>query len=55
MVQKYLVFRAGKYVRVSNRYINSDIHGRAGYLSIVHILAKFDLMRIVIYFPLKYL
>ena len=53
MVQKYSVFQVGKYVRVSNRYINSEIHARAGYLSIVHVLTKLDLMRIMIYYPLK--
>ena len=55
MVQKYSVFRVGKYVRASNIYINSDIHSRAGYLSIVHVLDKLDLMRIMINFTLKYL
>lgn len=53
MVQKYSVYRVGKYVRVSNRYIMSDIHPKAGYISVVHVLAKLDLMRIIMI--LKYL
>ena len=52
MVQKYSVYRVGKYVRVRHRYIMSDIHPKAGYISVVHVLAKLDLMRIMI---LKYL
>ena len=49
---KIFSYRVGKYVRVRHRYIMSDIHPKAGYISVVHVLAKLDLMRIMI---LKYL